>query len=471
MPLQYRGASTVTTRYLNVILWIGCVGLAAASMNCASSPNQPSPTQGGSPATGGVSGVGGAVGGSLATGGSTAADLVAVPPNHNYFADRGHSDAETQAKIDGAWQKLFAGDPSTESVYFAAGSNANGALAYIKDIGNGDVRSEGMSYGMMIAVQTGHKAAFDALWNWAVTYMYHADATHPAHGYFAWQMNSDGTEMDPMPAPDGEEYFTAALLFANSRWGSSTGIYDYNTRAQTLLNDLIHHDQITGSTSKGSRTVNAIFNPTEFQVRFSPDLANQASNGDYTDPSYHLPAFYEVFARVGPSADASFWSTAADTSRAFFLKAANPTTGLTPDYANFDGTPKSASWDANTAIFRYDAFRTMVNWSVDHAWNKKSDDEAALSNRLLNWFGAARASHPGSLYLLDGTSQSTDSTLGLVACNAVGALAADAATAGPFVDALWNNNPPTGTWRYYDGMLYFLAVLHVSGQFRDWTVK
>jgi oligosaccharide reducing-end xylanase len=417
-------------------------------------------------------------GGKTTTGGSTTTresagtgGTAVVPANHNYFADRGHSDTETQTKINTAWQKLFAGDATNESVYFAAGSNANGALAYIKDIGNGDVRSEGMSYGMMIAVQTDHKTEFNAIWNWAVTYMYHADAAHPAHGYFAWQMNSDGTEMDPMPAPDGEEYIGAALLFANARWGSSTGIYDYNTRAQTLLKDLIHHDQMTGNTSKGSKTCNAIFNPTEFQVRFSPDVANQTSNGDFTDPSYHLPAFYEAFARVGPGADATFWSTAAAKSRAFFTRAANSTTGLTPDYANFDGTPKAASWDAKTATFRYDAFRTVVNWSVDYAWNKKSTDEAALSKRLLTWFGAARASTPGSLYLLDGTSQGTDNALGLLACNAVGALAADAATAGPFVDALWNASPPTGTWRYYDGMLYFLAVMHVSGQFRDWTVK
>ena len=195
-------------------------------------------------------------GGKTTTGGSTTTresagtgGTAVVPANHNYFADRGHSDTETQTKINTAWQKLFAGDATNESVYFAAGSNANGALAYIKDIGNGDVRSEGMSYGMMIAVQTDHKSEFNAIWNWAVTYMYHADAAHPAHGYFAWQMNSDGTEMDPMPAPDGEEYFGAALLFANARWGSSTGIYDYNTRAQTLLKDLIHHDQMTGNTS------------------------------------------------------------------------------------------------------------------------------------------------------------------------------------------------------------------------------
>jgi oligosaccharide reducing-end xylanase len=397
--------------------------------------------------------------------------LVVVPPNHNYFLDRGHLESETQSKIDNAWQKFFAGDGLNEAVCFAPPSNANGALAYIKDIGNGDVRSEGMSYGMMIAVQTGHQAEFNALWNWAMTYMYNADAAHPAHGYFAWQLKTDGTVIDPMPAPDGEQYFAAALLFADARWGSATGIYDYRTRAMTLLNDLIHHDQMTGNTIKGSKTVNAIFNPTEYQVRFSPDLANQSSNGDYTDPSYHLPAFYEVFARIGSSADSAFWSTAAEKSRAFFMNAANTITGLTPDYANFDGTPKAASWDAKTATFRYDAFRTVMNWSVDYAWNAKSADEAALSNRLLSWFGPDRAANPGSLYLLDGTAQTTNRALALLACNAVGALAADPAVAGPFVDALWNANPPMGTWRYYDGMLYFLSILHVSGQFRDWTLK
>lgn len=29
-----------------------------------------------------------------------------------------------------------------------------------------------------------------------------------------------------------------------------------------------------------------------------------------------------------------------------------------------------------------------------------------------------------------------------------------------------NRNPPSGQYRYYDGMLYFMALLHVSGEFR-----
>ena len=57
---------------------------------------------------------------------------------------------------------MFHGDPCTQAVYYPAGSNANGPLAYIWDIGSNDVRSEGMSYGMMIAVQLDKKAEFDA---------------------------------------------------------------------------------------------------------------------------------------------------------------------------------------------------------------------------------------------------------------------------------------------------------------------
>ncbi len=58
---------------------------------------------------------------------------------HEYL---GKSDAEIQAKIDAAWEQLFYGDDASERVYYPVGED----MAYIADIGNGDVRSEGMSY-------------------------------------------------------------------------------------------------------------------------------------------------------------------------------------------------------------------------------------------------------------------------------------------------------------------------------------
>jgi oligosaccharide reducing-end xylanase len=141
----------------------------------------------------------------------------------NLFAEAGHSQTEIQAKIDAAYQQLFHGDPQTQALYFEASKNAHGPLAYVTDWANHDVRSEGMSYGMMIAVQMNKKAEFDALWNWVMTNMYISDPAHPSYGYFSWSCKTDGTPNEETPAPDGEEYFAMSLLFAGNRWGNDIG--------------------------------------------------------------------------------------------------------------------------------------------------------------------------------------------------------------------------------------------------------
>src|SRR5690242_12698766 len=97
----------------------------------------------------------------------------------NLFAEDGHAAKEIQAKIDRAYQQLFHGDPQTQSIGFAAGTNENGPLMYISDWNNHDVRTEGMSYGMIIAVELNKKGDFDAIWNWAKTYMYISDPKAP----------------------------------------------------------------------------------------------------------------------------------------------------------------------------------------------------------------------------------------------------------------------------------------------------
>jgi oligosaccharide reducing-end xylanase len=68
-------------------------------------------------------------------------------------------------------------------------------------------------------------------------------------------------------------------------------------------------------------------------------------------------------------------------------------------------------------------------------------------------------------YSLAGKSLSGDHSTGLVAMAAVAALAASPEVGKPFVQALWDARIPSGQWRYYDGMLYMLALLHVSGNF------
>jgi oligosaccharide reducing-end xylanase len=363
---------------------------------------------------------------------------------HNLFRERGKSDAEIQAKLDAAWQQLFYGDDDAQRVYYPVGD-----MAYIMDIGNGDVRSEGMSYGMMIAVQLDKQDEFNRLWKWAKTYMYHGDG--PRKGYFAWHCSADGKLLDANSASDGEEWFATALFFAAGRWGNGAGIFDYRGEAQAILDTMLHK----GAENNG--VVTSMFDPQRKQVVFVP----QGSNATFTDPSYHLPAFYELWARWADK-DNQFWREAASASRAFFKTAAHPQTGLMPDYATFDGAP----YPGEHADFRFDAWRAASNVAVDYAWFAADDWAVEHSNRLLAFFRRQGLSSYANQFTLDGKPLSSDHSPGLMAMNAVAALAASDPAAGEFVDALWNTPIPSGKWRYYDGMLYTLALLHASGNFR-----
>src|SRR5580658_7388062 len=171
----------------------------------------------------------------------------AYKTNHyrDLFAESDHTPAESSAKIEKAFQQLFHGDGQYERLYFETGANANGPLAYITDWANNDARTEGMSYGMMIAVQLNKKREFDALWNWANSYMLITDPKNPSVGYFAWSMSTDGTPRSTGAAPDGEEYFTMSLYFAAHRWGNGKGIYNYQAEADKILSRIRHHPVLT----------------------------------------------------------------------------------------------------------------------------------------------------------------------------------------------------------------------------------
>src|SRR5580692_5283051 len=173
----------------------------------------------------------------------------------NLFKEDGRSEKQIRVKIAAAYQQLFHGDPQTQAVAFAAGGNANGPLMYLTDWANHDVRTEGMSYGMMITVELNHKAEFDALWNWAKTYMYVSDPKAPSYEYFAWSCKTDGTHNSEGAAPDGESYFAMSLLFAANRWPGGEGIYDYRAEADRLLIAMVHHPIIVAPGKSGPHSV------------------------------------------------------------------------------------------------------------------------------------------------------------------------------------------------------------------------
>jgi oligosaccharide reducing-end xylanase len=69
-------------------------------------------------------------------------------------------------------------------------------------------------------------------------------------------------------------------------------------------------------------------------------------------------------------------------------------------------------------------------------------------------------------FTLEGKPLSKDSSVGLSAMAAVAGLAADPDVARPFVQQLWDMPIPTGHWRYYNGVLYFLGLMETGGRFK-----
>jgi oligosaccharide reducing-end xylanase len=305
--------------------------------------------------------------------------------------------------------------------------------------------------------------------------MYISDPKHPSYGYFSWSCKTDGSPNEETPAPDGEEYFAMSLLFAGNRWPGGQGIYDYHAEALQLLTAMRHRAVIAGPTKFGKRSVGPEVSEKDAMILFVPGIMPQP----FTDPSYHLPAFYELWALWGPVEDRAFWARAADVSRAFFAKTADARTGLAPDYANFDGTPHITRFP-QSGEFGYDSWRTASNWSVDWSWWHKASAEPQLSDRIQQFFASQGIDKYGPVYTLDGKDLGPTPRLthedappaGLVGTNAVAGLAAtDRARAKQFTEALWKTLIPSGQSRYYDGMLYLMSLMHASGEFRIWSPK
>jgi len=367
----------------------------------------------------------------------------------NLFAESGRSQADIDAKVAAAWQQLFYGDDTNQRIYYPVGTDQ----AYIKDVHNNDVRSEGMSYGMMISVQLDKKTEFDRLWRWASTFMRHP--TGERQGYFAWQCRTDGTVIDPNSASDGEIYFATSLIFAHTRWGSA-GSINYLAEARAVWTAMFNKEQ----PGEFDSTYN-MFNATHKQVTFVP----YGQSANFTDPSYHVPAFFEIWRQVDTERS-TFWAECAAASRLQFRNAANATTGLMPDYSNWDGTPKVQGGHES---FRFDAWRCAMNVAMDHSWTAADPWQIEQSNRLLAFFASKGIAAYGNQWTLDGTELSSSHSPGLVAMNAVAVLASNQASSWAHLDHFWDTPVPIGQYRYYDGCLYLFGLLHCSGNFRAWV--
>lgn len=378
----------------------------------------------------------------------------------NLFSLIGKEDQEINNRLNEIFETFFYGSEE-ERIYHPAGED----MGYLEDTGNHDARTEGMSYGMMICVQMNKKEEFDRIWKWACTYMWMEEGE--SEGYFAWSCGLDGTRNANGTAPDGEEFFAMALFFASHRWGDGEGIYCYSEQARKILRACIHKGE-------NGRPGYPMWNHENRQILFVP-------GSDFTDPSYHLPHFYELFALWADEEDRSFFKEAAKVSREYLAKACHPKTGMSAEYAEFDGQPMSRPlpWTTDRHDWFFsDAYRTVANIGLDYEWFGIDEGQYEAPEKLLRFLDARWDEDPFEIYEVDGTSLHKPALhpVGLQVTTTQGILSVLGRTkeeqsiriAKKWLEEFFRMPLRKGDRRYYDNCLYFFAFLALSGNYRIW---
>lgn len=287
---------------------------------------------GGATAGGGgaSAGAGAGAGGSPSTGGNTG---TGGGPSSQYFGFQPVPNSQNTTNFNPttwytSWKSKFYVD-------------CGGGLARVANgQGSGTTVSEGIGYGMLLAVGNSDKTSFDALWAY---YKAHRDI----NGLMNWTINGCGAttpgQNDSYAATDADEDVAMALVQADAQW---TG---YKTDASNLINLIKKCETASGTPS--------YLRPG--------DAANNGGKGDgIVNPSYFATGYWHVWATY---AGDTFWNQlAADayTMLAAFqtLTISNSTGALVPDWGNSQGqNPYGSS-------YYYDACRTPWRIAVDYAW-------------------------------------------------------------------------------------------------------
>ena len=330
-------------------------------------------------------------------------------------------------------------------------------------------------------------------------------------GYFAWSCKTDGTRNADGAASDGELYFITSLIFASNRWGNDTGI-NYKAEAQRILNCIQPKEydaparggfggfggfggqqpQQSQQNQQPQKQKMYLIDPETKLITFTPDGFGQR----FTDPSYHIPAFYEVWAKWGDDGRADLWKECAEKSREFLHKCINEKTGLNGDQCQYDGSemqmprfpgmqqrPQGAPRRNGNNNFRYDSWRVPMNITLDYEWSCADREwQQAYGEKIQNFFYSQGVNDFVDQYRPDGSLPEENEILpaggfrklrhsiGLVSTVAAASMMCSHEKSKEFVDALWNaKHVPfeDGYFdAYYDGLLRLFAFMHLSGNYR-----
>lgn len=316
------------------------------------------------------------------------------------------------------------------SVMVTSTGAPSGALRVQDPMTGNQTTSEGMAYGMLIAVYMSDKPTFDAFWQYV--------QAHMSNGLMSWQITSGGAPNGNggvNSAADADEDMAWALVMADKQWPGGT----YLTGAKSILSN-IKSQEVNGSNNIKDG-----------------NFANAGSS----HPDYAAPDYYKTFATV--SGDTS-WSAVYTGEYSQLQGAQNATSGLIPDAIG-----------QNT--FGFDACRAPWRVGVDFVWSASANAKTFVTP-MANYFVqyAAQNGGPNSIKI------PITPLSGAAGTNVSGAITGPAAVAAmvssanqSFIDASWTylysvvlndlTNPPN----YFSSTMGLLSMLTLGGDFVDYT--
>src|SRR5579871_3355218 len=139
--------------------------------------------------------------------------------------------------------------------------------------------SEGIGYGMVIAVYMNDQNLFDNLWKYE---QLHLDG----NGLMNWYIDASGATDGTGAATDGDEDMAWGLLLAAKQWGGSGSLgTSYQSLAVSQINRLYAYMSANGMIADGGDG-------------FTP-----------INPSYFAPAYYREFSAAAPASETAGWLT------------------------------------------------------------------------------------------------------------------------------------------------------------------
>ncbi len=422
----------------------GAGGALPASGGATASGGALNQGTGGSPpvSTGGVSASGGASGGTTASGGAGSGGT-----------EPGPTAADALAAYQ-AWKDI-----------------------HLEDCGSGVMRvrwenakqdatvSEGIGYGMLLAVAHGEQAVFDGLLAYATLMRAPFDqpnGSDPDNGLMNWlrygcdaHRDTKYNEYPDFAASDADLDVAMALLQADCRWPGG----NYGNEATTVINAI-------------KRDMFMEHNGLQVLQPGDSYWFDQMGAG-CVNYSYFAPAYYREFGKH-VSADQAFWNQAADNSYDLLAVASHETTGLVRNWGSADGgdaTPDCHNAYNRAGSYGDDAARTPWRIATDYAWNGTAEAKA-WNDKVTAWVKTIGITKIVQWYKLDGTPDTEantwdDHTVINIGPFAVGAMSFDAATTAEFSAEFLAIPSGEGSHdaEYFPRMLKALTLLNLTEQF------